>query len=154
MIHGLAKLIHLSDLFTKSAEEVALPSFESPASGMSIFLYSEASPILSKFCFTVVLCWGWHSFRRKLFLQSSWESAKQSVLIRKYQVWCSSSIKLLAPKLKTWPIVPARISTSISDQLQPDTTGFCKQKKKYSSGEKGWKFHLFKHPQCAYSNFL
>jgi len=128
MIHGLAKLIHLSDPFTNSAEDAALPSFELLAACTSIFLHSEASPILSKFCFIVVPSWRSHSFRRKWFLQSSWHRAKQRVLIRKYQVWCSSSIKLLAPKLKTWPIVPARISTSTSDQLELDAPGFCKWK--------------------------
>lgn len=65
MTHGVAKLIHLSEPFMNSDEEVALPSFELLAAGMSIFLHSQVSPILSKFCFKLVLYWGSHSFRRK-----------------------------------------------------------------------------------------
>ncbi len=36
----------------------------------------------------------------KYFLQTSWKMARHSVLSRKYQIWCSSSMKLLEAKLR------------------------------------------------------
>lgn len=55
-------------------------------------------------------------FSLKYFLQTSWKTARQSVLSRKYHVWCSSSTKLLDAKLRVWPSVPIRSRTSSSDR--------------------------------------
>lgn len=54
-------------------------------------------------------------FSLKYLRQTSWNMARHKVLSRKYQVWCSSSIKLLAARLRVWPTVPARSKTSSSD---------------------------------------
>ncbi|TNN65529.1 hypothetical protein EYF80_024207 [Liparis tanakae] len=53
---------------------------------------------------------------RKYLRHTSWKTARQSVLSRKYHVWCSSSTKLLAAKLRVCPTVPASSNASSSDR--------------------------------------
>lgn len=61
-----------------------------------------------------------HLFSLKYFLQTSWKTARQSVLSRKYHVWCSSSTKLLEAKLRLWPSVPIRSRISSSDSVHSE----------------------------------
>lgn len=51
----------------------------------------------------------------KYLRQTSWKTARQRVLSRKYHVWCSSSTKLLEAKLRVCAVVPASSNTSSSD---------------------------------------
>lgn len=51
----------------------------------------------------------------KYLRQTSWNMARHNVLSRKYQVWCSSSTKLLAARLSVCPTVPVSSKTSSSD---------------------------------------
>lgn len=51
----------------------------------------------------------------KYLRQTSWNMARHNVLSRKYQVWCSSSMKLLAARLRVCPTVPVSSKTSNSD---------------------------------------
>lgn len=62
----------------------------------------------------------------KYLRQTSWKTARHRVLSRKYQIWCSSSTKLLAAKLRVCPTVPASSKTSSSDSdhsLPPPLNG-------------------------------
>lgn len=70
--------------------------------------------------------------------QTSWSMMTHNVLSRKYQVWCSSSTKLLAAKLRVCPTVPSRSKTSSPDSeeslpllISADCEKETKKKKKW-----------------------
>lgn len=91
---GEAKASHFSDL---------VPDWERVGFQQSLDGRRNSSSSLDTLC------------SLKYLRQTSWNMARHNVLSRKYQVWCSSSMKLLAARLKVCPTVPASNKTSSSD---------------------------------------
>lgn len=78
----------------------------------------------------------------KYLRQTSWKTVRQRVLSRKYHVWCSSSTKLLAAKLRVWPTVPASSKTSNSDSIHSPPELLCVDCERKGRGTLKQKHHI------------